>query len=172
LKASWHIIPILLPHQFKPWQHSLTSVPIHITSHIGLWQHSISNDLIHIVLQIGREIFLSHNLQSTYHFKLGHESIYHIRSNPQSTSNSVMTSSYIICSNPHSTSNWSWELPVTSFPIHSALQIRPWQHYFTFAPIHRTPQVKSWHHPLSSVLIHIVLQICCRIFRSHPFQTT
>jgi hypothetical protein len=41
-----------------------------------------------------------------------------------------MTLYTIICSNPYSTSNWSWNLPVTSFPIHISLQIRSWQHYF------------------------------------------
>jgi hypothetical protein len=46
-----------------------------------------------------------------------------------------MTSSFITCSNLHVTSNCSWKLPVTSFSVHIALQIRSWQHYLTSVPI-------------------------------------
>jgi hypothetical protein len=116
---------------------------------------------------------LSHNFQSTKHFKLGHESNFHNSSNSQRTQirswhhflSSVLfhrvlqTGREIICSNPHDTSNCSWKLSVPSFPIHIALHIRSWQHSFTSVPIYRAPQFRSWHHTLSSVLINIFLQV-------------
>jgi hypothetical protein len=78
-----------------------------------------------------------------------------------------MTSSSIIWSNPYNTSKWSWMLPLTSVPIHIALQIGPWEHFFTSLPIHREHQIRSLHHSAISVPIQIVSQIGRESFFSH-----
>jgi hypothetical protein len=135
------------------WYLPFISFPIHITPQIRSWQHHVTPDKIHIVPQIGRESFQSHLFQSKVHLELRQDSIFkHLFS-------------------PHSTSNLSWELPVTSFPIHIALQIRSWQHSFTSVPIHIAPHIRSWQHYFWTVAMHILSQIGRKNFLSHPFQS-
>jgi hypothetical protein len=62
-------------------------------------------------------------------------------------------------SNPYISSNWSWKLPLTSVPIHIALQIRKWQHFFISLQIRRDRQIRSLHHPAISVPIHKISKI-------------
>jgi hypothetical protein len=115
------------------------------------WKLPVNYLPIHVALQI----------RSWQHY-------FKICSNPHITSYYVMTSSHIICSNPQITSNWSWNLPVTYFPVHVALQIWSWQHSFTFYPIHSAPHIWSRHHSLSSVLFQIVLRIGRKSFLTYP----
>jgi hypothetical protein len=99
------------------------------TSYWVMTSH-ISSVLIHIFLQVGREIFLSHPFQYKKQYIFGQDSIiYHLFLSMYHVKLS-MTSSSIICSDPHNKLKCSWKLPVTSFPLHIALQIRSWEHYF------------------------------------------
>jgi hypothetical protein len=79
--------------------------------------------------------------------------------------------SSITCSSTYITSNSPWRIPVTSFWIHIALQMKWWEHSIKSVPIQKAPQYRSWPHTLSSVKIHIVLQIGLIIFLTYNCQS-
>jgi hypothetical protein len=110
----------------------------------------LSSVLIHILLQVGREIFLSHPFQYKKQYIFGQDGIiYHLFLSMYHLKLS-MTSSSIICSNSNTTLNSSRKLPVTSFPLHIALQIRSWQHYFRICS---NPHSTSYYLMTSSYII-------------------